>query len=116
MEETLEKFSQLSNDELIVVLGKEIQSQRMGLNEKESPSETGNKALKKYFELLRADICENEQLKKFMVTDKVFDEIQIAAGICDAIIGYFSGVTLLSLSILIARRGLINYCNRDDNG
>lgn len=114
MKEQIPELIKLNIEELFKLLGKEIQATRLDLRDTEEPEETGRNAFAKYSTLLNQKICANKKILSLIESPENFDQIQIAAAILDAITGYFTGITLTTVSVLIAQKGLTNYCSKKE--
>ncbi|MCA6597986.1 MAG: hypothetical protein IM539_17240 [Pseudanabaena sp. M046S1SP1A06QC] len=113
--EKIAELDLLSTNELLNCLGKEILRGRLGMKAPEDPEKSGADAFKNYSRSLKSKICQNLVIQEFLCSKRTYTRVQIAAAIADSITGYLSGISLLAVSVLIAREGISAYCECEED-
>jgi len=109
--EQLEKLDLLSTNELLELLGTELQRNRLDAKDSDAPEVAGKKALQTYSRTFQDRICQSPTIQKFLQSEKTFKRVEIIAAIADVISGFLTGVSLATVSVLIAREGISSYCD-----
>lgn len=107
-----ERLASLSNEELLIELGRSLLKPAIGMKPRSTHEYIA--AAKKWLDAnhkkLVEVICLNRQIISLRKSERSMDRLTLAATIFDIVAGYFTEISVASVSLLLVNEGIETLC------